>query len=83
MWGWAFSSSPSPRSGWALPQFIYHIKGTPAALLGHVEAPDEETATKKTIEDFATLAWIIVGRQRPTAFERVVMEERHAGTNEG
>ena len=34
----------------------------------------------------ATLAWIIVGavmRQRPAAFERVVMEERHAGTNEG
>jgi hypothetical protein len=74
---------PSPRGGWALPQFIYHIKGTPAALLGHVEAPDEETATKKAIEDFATLAWIIVGGQRPTAFERVVMEERHAGTNEG
>jgi hypothetical protein len=34
----------------------------------------------------ATLAWIIVGavmRQRPAAFERAVMEERHVGTNEG
>jgi hypothetical protein len=34
----------------------------------------------------ATLAWIIVGaviRQRPAAFECAVMEERHAGTNEG
>jgi hypothetical protein len=33
--------------------YIYHIKGTPAALLGHVEAPDEETAIKKAIEQFA------------------------------
>jgi hypothetical protein len=32
---------------------IYHIKGTPAALLGHVEAPDEETAIKKAIDEFA------------------------------
>jgi hypothetical protein len=31
---------------------IYHIKGTPAALLGRVEAPDEETAIKKAIEEF-------------------------------
>jgi hypothetical protein len=31
---------------------IYHIKGTPAKLLGHVEAPDEETAIKQAIEDF-------------------------------
>jgi hypothetical protein len=31
---------------------IYHIKGTPAALLGRVEAPDEETAIKNAIEEF-------------------------------
>jgi hypothetical protein len=31
---------------------IYHIKGTPAALLGRVEAPDEETAIKKAIDEF-------------------------------
>jgi hypothetical protein len=32
--------------------YIYHIKGTPASLLGRVEAPDEETAVKKAIEEF-------------------------------
>jgi hypothetical protein len=31
---------------------VAHIKGTPAALLGHVEAPDAETAIKKAIEEF-------------------------------
>jgi hypothetical protein len=31
---------------------IYHIKGTPAILLGHVEAPDEESAIKRAIEEF-------------------------------
>jgi phosphoenolpyruvate carboxylase len=31
---------------------IYHIKGTPAALLGRVEAPDEVSAIKKAIEEF-------------------------------
>jgi hypothetical protein len=31
---------------------IYHIKGTPAALLGRVEAPDEETAIRKAIDEF-------------------------------
>jgi hypothetical protein len=31
---------------------IYKLKGTPAALLGHVEAPDEESVIKRAIEDF-------------------------------
>jgi hypothetical protein len=31
---------------------IYHIKGTPAALLGRVEAPDEETAIRKAVDEF-------------------------------
>jgi hypothetical protein len=31
---------------------IYHIKGTPAVLRGHVEAPDEESAIKLAIEEF-------------------------------
>jgi hypothetical protein len=31
---------------------IYHIKGTPAVLLGHVKAPDEESAIKRAIEEF-------------------------------
>jgi len=31
---------------------IYHIKGTPAAFLGHVEAPDEEAAIKLAIQEF-------------------------------
>jgi hypothetical protein len=32
---------------------IYRLKGTPAALLGHVEAPDAETAIEKAIDEFA------------------------------
>jgi hypothetical protein len=28
------------------------IKATPARLIGHVEAPDEESAIKKAIEEF-------------------------------
>jgi hypothetical protein len=46
----------SPASAPAGKQYtwnIYHIKGTPAALLGRVEAPDEETAIKKAIDEFA------------------------------
>jgi len=37
-------STPSAPEGKQYTWNIYHIKGTPAALLGHVEAPDEETA---------------------------------------
>ena len=29
------------------------IRAKPAALLGHVEAPDAETAIKKAIDEFA------------------------------
>jgi len=31
---------------------VSRIKGTPAAVLGHVEAPDAESATKTAIEKF-------------------------------
>jgi hypothetical protein len=44
----AETTSPRQQHRWA----IYHIKGTPAKLLGHVEAPDEESAIKKAIEEF-------------------------------
>jgi hypothetical protein len=42
---------PAPRTQyrWA----IYHITGTPAKLLGHVEAPDEESAIEQAIDEFA------------------------------
>jgi hypothetical protein len=46
------SSPPSAPTGKQYIWNIYHIKGTPAALLGRVEAPDEETAIKKAIEEF-------------------------------
>jgi hypothetical protein len=45
----------SPLSAPAGKQYtwiIYHIKGTAAALLGRVEAPDEETAIRKAIDQF-------------------------------
>jgi hypothetical protein len=45
-------SAPSAASGKQYMWSIYHIKGTPAALLGRVEAPDEETAIKKAIDEF-------------------------------
>jgi hypothetical protein len=32
---------------------IYRVRGTPAAALGTVEAPDEATAIAKAIEEFA------------------------------
>jgi len=31
---------------------IYRLTGTPAKLLGHVEAPDEQSAIKQAIEEF-------------------------------
>jgi hypothetical protein len=44
----AGAQPPKIRS-WA----IYRLTGTPAALLGHVEAPDEEAAIRKAIDEFA------------------------------
>jgi 1,2-phenylacetyl-CoA epoxidase PaaB subunit len=31
---------------------VYHLKGTPAKLVGIVYAPDEKTAIKQAIEEF-------------------------------
>jgi hypothetical protein len=31
---------------------VYHIKGTPARLVGIADAPDERTAIKKVIEEY-------------------------------
>jgi 1,2-phenylacetyl-CoA epoxidase PaaB subunit len=42
------SSRPPKTYIWV----IRHIKGTPAKLLGTVEAPDEETAITKAIAEF-------------------------------
>jgi 1,2-phenylacetyl-CoA epoxidase PaaB subunit len=39
---------PTKQYRWS----IYRIKGTPAAFLGTVEAPDEDGAIKKAIENF-------------------------------
>ena len=46
------ASKPSPPASKPHRWDIYHIKGTPAVLLGHVEAPDEESAIKRAIEEF-------------------------------
>jgi hypothetical protein len=47
------AKQPSPPATKPNRWNIYHIKGTPAVLLGHVEAPDEESAIKRAIEEFA------------------------------
>ena len=45
----AEAASPVRTCRWA----IYRLTATPAKLLGDVEAPDEETAIKKAIDEFA------------------------------
>jgi hypothetical protein len=42
------ATTPVRQHRWS----IYRLKGTPAKLLGHVEAPDEESAIKQAIEEF-------------------------------
>jgi hypothetical protein len=43
----AETPAPPKMNKWA----IYRVKGTPAALIGHVEAPDAETAIKRAIDE--------------------------------
>jgi hypothetical protein len=43
------AKKPPPKlATWA----IVRIKGTPAAVIGHVEAPDAESAIKEAIRQF-------------------------------
>jgi hypothetical protein len=61
------SSQPSEPAGKQYMRNIYHIKGTPADLLGRIEAPDEETAIKKAIEEFEV---------RPALQKRLLAQRR-------
>jgi hypothetical protein len=42
------SSSPEKTYRWS----IYRLRGTPAALIGSVNAPNEKAAVKAAIEEF-------------------------------
>jgi hypothetical protein len=46
------ASKPSPPASKPHRWNIYHIKGTPAVLLGQVEAPDEDSAIRRAIGEF-------------------------------
>lgn len=47
---------------------IYRIRGTPAAYVGMVYAPDEKTAIQRAIEDF--------GITNPEQQKRLIAERR-------
>jgi hypothetical protein len=42
------AAAPTKQYSWS----IYRITSTPAKLLGHVEAADEESAIRKAIDEF-------------------------------
>jgi hypothetical protein len=41
--------NPKANHSWG----VYRLRGTPAESIGAVDAPDEQTAIKKAIEDYA------------------------------
>jgi hypothetical protein len=62
------AEQPSPPASKPNKWNIYHIKGTPAVLLGQVEAPDEETAIQPAIEEFKispTIQKRLLAQRRP------------------